>query len=86
VNLFEFAVAHRIPFFFASSASTYGDGNVYVEDRENEGPLNVYGYSKFLFDEYVRRRLPNLKSQVVGLRYFNVYGPREGHKGTMASV
>ncbi len=53
VNLFEFAVAHRIPFFFASSASTYGDGNVYVEDRENEGPLNVYGYSKFLFDEYV---------------------------------
>ena len=61
VTLFEFATAHRIPFFFASSASTYGDGNVFVEDRENEGPLNVYGYSKFLFDEYVRRRLPSLK-------------------------
>lgn len=86
VTLFEFATAHRIPFFYASSASTYGDGNVFVEDRENEGPLNVYGYSKFLFDEYVRRRLPTLKSQVVGFRYFNIYGPRESHKGTMASV
>jgi len=86
VNLFEFATSHRIPFFFASSASTYGDGNVFVEDRNNEGPLNVYGYSKFLFDEYVRARLPKINSQVVGLRYFNVYGPRESHKGTMASV
>ncbi len=86
VALFEFATAHRIPFFFASSASTYGAGDVYVEGRENECPLNVYGYSKFLFDEYVRRRLPHLQSQVVGLRYFNVYGPRENHKGSMASV
>ena len=86
VKLFEFATAHRIPFMYASSASTYGGGDVYVEGRENECPLNVYGYSKFLFDEYVRRRLPYLKSQVVGLRYFNVYGPRESHKGTMASV
>ncbi len=86
VTLFEFATARRIPFFYASSAATYGAGTVYVEDRANEGPLNVYGYSKFLFDEYVRVRLPRLKSQVVGLRYFNVYGPREGHKGSMASV
>lgn len=86
VALFEFATSHRIPFFFASSASTYGDGNVYTEGRENEKPLHVYGYSKFLFDEYVRRRLPRISSQVVGLRYFNVYGPREGHKGSMASV
>ncbi len=86
VKLFEFAAAHRIPFFYASSAATYGGGKVFVEGRENEGPLNVYGYSKFLFDEYVRRRLPSLNSQVVGFRYFNVYGPREGHKGTMASV
>ena len=86
VTLFEFATAHRIPFFYASSASTYGAGDVYVEGREYEEPLNVYGYSKFLFDEYVRRRLPRLNSQVVGLRYFNVYGPRESHKGTMASV
>lgn len=86
VDLFEFATPHRIPFFYASSAATYGDKTQFVEDRSAEGPLNVYGYSKFLFDEYVRARLPRLNSQVVGFRYFNVYGPREGHKGTMASV
>lgn len=86
VSLFEYATAHCIPFFYASSASTYGSGNVFCEGREHECPLNVYGYSKFLFDEYVRKRLPTLRSQVVGLRYFNVYGPRESHKGTMASV
>ncbi|MDY6321812.1 MAG: ADP-glyceromanno-heptose 6-epimerase [Succinivibrio sp.] len=86
VKLFEFATSHRIPFFYASSAATYGGGKVFAEGRENEAPLNVYGYSKFLFDEYVRRRLPRLRSQVVGLRYFNVYGPRENHKGTMSSV
>ena len=86
VRLFEFAVRHRIPFFYASSAATYGGGNIFVEDRNNEGPLNIYGYSKFLFDEYVRARLHKIESQVVGLRYFNVYGPRESHKGTMASV
>lgn len=86
VDLFNFATAHRIPFFYASSAATYGGGNVFVEGREHEGPLNVYGYSKFLFDEYVRARASTLQSQVVGFRYFNVYGPRESHKGTMASV
>lgn len=86
VDLFNFAVAHRIPFIYASSAATYGDKTAFVEGRLNEGPLNVYGYSKFLFDEYVRARLDSIHSQVVGLRYFNVYGPREGHKGTMASV
>jgi len=86
VDLFEFATAHRIPFFYASSAATYGDKTQFVEDRAYEGPLNVYGYSKFLFDEYVRARMPRLNSQVVGFRYFNVYGPREGHKGSMASV
>lgn len=86
VTLFEFATERKIPFLYASSAATYGGNTVFVEQRENEGPLNVYGYSKFLFDEYVRRRLPRLDSQVVGFRYFNVYGPREGHKGTMASV
>ncbi len=48
--------------------------------------MNVYGYSKFLFDEYVRQILPEANSQIVGFRYFNVYGPREGHKGSMASV
>jgi ADP-L-glycero-D-manno-heptose 6-epimerase len=64
----------------------YGSGSVFKEASENERPLNVYGYSKFLFDQVVRRRLPAMKSQVAGFRYFNVYGPREAHKGRMASV
>ena len=59
---------------------------VFKEANEYEKPLNVYGYSKFLFDQYVRRLLPEAKSQIVGMRYFNVYGPREFHKGSMASV
>lgn len=86
VKLFNFAIAHKIPFLYASSAATYGSGETFIEGRENEHPLNVYGYSKFLFDEYVRAKLPFIQSQVVGFRYFNVYGPREGHKGSMASV
>ncbi len=86
VQLFHFAQERCIPFMYASSAATYGSSEVFVEGREHEGPLNVYGYSKFLFDEYLRARMDKLRSQVVGLRYFNVYGPREGHKGTMASV
>ena len=64
----------------------YGLGPKFVEGREFERPLNVYGYSKFLFDQIVRRDLPHLKAPVIGLRYFNVYGPRESHKGRMASV
>ncbi|MGN1394348.1 MAG: ADP-glyceromanno-heptose 6-epimerase [Succinivibrionaceae bacterium] len=86
-ELFHFCVVRKIPFIYASSAATYG-GRVsdFIESREFEHPLNVYGYSKFLFDEYMRKFLPNLKSQVVGLKYFNVYGPRESHKGSMASV
>lgn len=72
-------------FLYASSASVYGAGRVFRECREAEAPLNVYGYSKFLFDQYVRRAAP-FHSQVVGFRYFNVYGPREQHKGRMASV
>lgn len=64
----------------------YGGSSVYVEDPANEGPLNVYGYSKLLFDQVLRTRMDTLKSQVVGLRYFNVYGPHEQHKGRMASV
>lgn len=86
VDLFEFATAHRIPFLYASSAATYGDKTDFIEERQFEGPLNVYGYSKFQFDQYLRERIHTLKSQVVGFRYFNVYGPREGHKGSMASV
>lgn len=86
VTLFEHCQAEDIPLLYASSASVYGSGPVFREERRYEAPLNVYGYSKFLFDQYVRRRLRELGAQVVGLRYFNVYGPREGHKGRMASV
>jgi ADP-L-glycero-D-manno-heptose 6-epimerase len=75
----------EVPFLYASSASVYGGGKSFVESRECESPLNVYAYSKFLFDQIVRRR-HKLSAQVVGLRYFNVYGPGEQHKGRMASV
>jgi ADP-L-glycero-D-manno-heptose 6-epimerase len=71
---------------YASSAATYGDSSTFREEPEFERPLNVYGYSKLLFDNVVRRMLPHATSQVVGFRYFNVYGPREQHKGRMASV
>ncbi len=84
--LLEYAAARGIPFIYASSAAVYGSSQRFVEQREFEQPLNVYGYSKFLFDQIVRRRLPANASQIVGLRYFNVYGPRETHKGRMASV
>lgn len=77
---------HRIPFIYASSAATYGGSEAFVEKPEFEKPLNIYGYSKLLFDQYTRRLLPKAETQIVGLRYFNVYGPRESHKGSMASV
>jgi ADP-L-glycero-D-manno-heptose 6-epimerase len=64
----------------------YGAGSVFREERAHEAPLNVYGYSKFLFDQYVRRVLPDHTAPLIGFRYFNVYGPREQHKGRMASV
>ena len=75
-----------IPFLYASSAATYGDSDIFVESPDYEKPLNVYGYSKLLFDQYVRHHWDRLTTQVVGFRYFNVYGPREQHKGSMASV
>ncbi|CAK0775607.1 ADP-L-glycero-D-mannoheptose 6-epimerase [Gammaproteobacteria bacterium] len=84
--LLNHCLLRRIPFIYASSASVYGRGTTFVEDAIHEAPINVYGYSKYLFDEYVRHHLPHARSQVVGLRYFNVYGPREEHKGSMASV
>lgn len=86
LELFEWAQELRIPFIYASSAATYGAKSVFVEDPANEGPLNVYGYSKYLFDQVLRRRMHELTAPVVGLRYFNVYGPHEQHKGRMASV
>ncbi|MCL5261660.1 MAG: ADP-glyceromanno-heptose 6-epimerase [Gammaproteobacteria bacterium] len=85
-TLLHYCMDKHIPFIYASSAAIYGGNGVFAEYPQNEQPLNVYGYSKLLFDQYVRRVLPKLKSQVVGLRYFNVYGPREQHKGSMASV
>lgn len=85
-ELLHYCIEHDIPFIYASSAATYGDKTEFVEQREYENPINVYGYSKFLFDQYVRQLLPEIESQVVGLKYFNVYGPREQHKGSMASV
>ena len=86
VALFDYCQAEEISFLYASSASVYGGGAVFKEERSFEGPLNVYGYSKFLFDQHVRRNWNNLTAQVAGFRYFNVYGPREQHKGRMASV
>ena len=86
--LLDFCTEQEVPFLYASSASVYGGGSVFRESREFESPLNVYGYSKFLFDQVVRRRLDeaDFSSQIAGFRYFNVYGPREQHKARMASV
>ncbi|VAX14635.1 ADP-L-glycero-D-manno-heptose-6-epimerase [hydrothermal vent metagenome] len=85
-DLLHYCLARGIAYLYASSASVYGGGSVFSEQREYEEPLNMYGYSKFLFDQYVRRILPGAESQIVGFRYFNVYGPREQHKGSMSSV
>ena len=84
--LLDYALSKAIPFVYASSAATYGAGPTFVPDPANERPLNVYGYSKLLFDQHVRHLLGEVRSTVVGLRYFNVYGPREAHKGRMMSV
>ncbi|MCK6413593.1 MAG: ADP-glyceromanno-heptose 6-epimerase [Azonexus sp.] len=85
--LLDWCQDQDVQFLYASSAATYGGSNVFKEERQYEGPLNVYGYSKFLFDQIVRQRLAkDPSSQIVGFRYFNVYGPREYHKGRMASV
>ncbi|CEP38202.1 ADP-L-glycero-D-manno-heptose-6-epimerase [Halomonas sp. R57-5] len=84
--LLNYCEQQGIPFLYASSAATYGGSEVFKEVPECEKPLNVYGYSKLLFDQHVRSRWSELTTQVVGFRYFNVYGPREQHKGKMASV
>jgi ADP-L-glycero-D-manno-heptose 6-epimerase len=104
-ELLDFAVWNEVPFVYASTAAVYGLSEQFAPVKENEKPLNVYGYSKLIFDNYVRRNVidsasepeedeegtdaelsPRMKSTVVGLRYFNVYGPREQHKGRMSSV
>ncbi len=84
--LLDWCQDEGVPYLYASSAAVYGAGPVFREARECEAPLNVYGYSKFLFDQHVRRRLRARSAPVVGFRYFNVYGPNEAHKGRMASV
>ena len=87
LDLLDWCQDEHIPFLYASSAAVYGGGGVVSEAREYESPLNVYGYSKFLFDQVVRRRsAAGLAAQVAGFRYFNVYGAREQHKERMASV
>ena len=87
LDLLDWCQDEHIPFLYASSAAVYGKGTAFREARALEKPLNVYGYSKFLFDQVVRRRIAQgLTAQVVGFRYFNVYGMREQHKGRMASV
>lgn len=84
-RLLHWCQRHRVPLVYASSAAVYGGQGGFRESPECEAPLNVYGYSKLLFDRYVARTGP-AEAQVVGLRYFNVYGPREQHKGRMAST
>ncbi len=86
LTLLDYCQEQEVPLLYASSAAVYGGGDAFREQRECEAPLNVYGYSKFLFDQVVRRRLASADSQIAGFRYFNVYGPREQHKGRMASV
>jgi ADP-L-glycero-D-manno-heptose 6-epimerase len=86
-NLLNFAIENNVRFIYASSASVYGNGeNGFYESKEYEYPLNIYAFSKYLFDNYVRNIINDVSIQIVGLRYFNVYGPQENHKGKMASV
>lgn len=85
-TLLHYCQKHNIPLIYASSAAVYGINTHFKENPKFEIPLNVYGYSKFQFDQYIRKFQNKFNSQVVGLRYFNVYGPREAHKNNMASV
>ena len=82
----HYCVERSIPLVFASSASVYGAGTEFAVERKNEHPINAYAFSKWQFDQYLRARWADIDTQVVGLRYFNVYGPGEAHKGGMASV
>lgn len=84
--LLHYCLSKHIPFIYASSAAIYGLNKTCIEDSQYERPINVYGYSKFLFDQYVRKFLVDPGTQIVGLRYFNVYGNNEQHKADMASV
>jgi ADP-L-glycero-D-manno-heptose 6-epimerase len=85
-RLLQHCLNEDVPLLYASSAAVYGNGTTFVESREHEDPLNVYAYSKYAFDQLVRRTLADTGASIAGFRYFNVYGPREAHKGRMASV
>jgi ADP-L-glycero-D-manno-heptose 6-epimerase len=89
-GLFDACERQRTRLLYASSAATYGGSTAFREEPANEQPLNVYGYSKLLVDQRLRRdvglQFERARQQLVGFRYFNVYGPREQHKGRMASV
>ena len=85
-RLLDYCTQEQVPLIYASSAAVYGARPEFREDPRCESPLNVYGYSKYQFDQFVRRNWEERAAQVVGLRYFNVYGEREQHKGRMASV
>ncbi|MBM4231726.1 MAG: ADP-glyceromanno-heptose 6-epimerase [Gammaproteobacteria bacterium] len=85
-EVFRWAISKKLPFYYASSAAVYGRECKFQDSSSAAVPLNVYGYSKRLFDDFYRAEMRRVKSPVAGLRYFNVYGPREGHKGKMASV
>ncbi|HMD03748.1 MAG TPA: ADP-glyceromanno-heptose 6-epimerase [Candidatus Binatus sp.] len=85
-SILQFALANKIPLVYASSAAVYGSSSAFAPSRENERPLNLYGLSKLAFDDHVRSVVARSQSTVAGLRYFNVYGPRESHKGKMASM
>ncbi|MDR1367431.1 MAG: ADP-glyceromanno-heptose 6-epimerase [Candidatus Accumulibacter sp.] len=86
LSILDWCMGEKVPLLYASSAATYGGSGVFREERVCECPLNIYAYSKFLFDQVVRKRLVEADSQIIGFRYFNVYGPREAQKGRMASV
>jgi ADP-L-glycero-D-manno-heptose 6-epimerase len=85
-TLLDACQAQGVRLLYASSAAVYGGSATFREEAAFERPLNVYGYSKLLFDNVVRRMLASATAQVAGFRYFNVYGPHEQHKGRMASV
>ena len=85
-SILNFALSRKIPLVYASSAAVYGASSAFAPSRENERPLNLYGLSKLAFDNHVRSLAAKSGSTIAGLRYFNVYGPRESHKGKMASM
>ena len=85
-SLLEACIKNDVAFIYASSAAVYGGNRSFIEKPQYEKPVNVYGYSKLLFDRYARRMMQGAAPQIAGLRYFNVYGPGEQHKGAMASM